>query len=111
MIRIGQLSLTDSYIQGGPMTATIKPAPAVTLADTIANALHKHIPDWRGAFDEQLAAIARDVMAAHGNDVLACLVAQPRQDRYQNTPGENRCAEHLGHELLTQHTVHHAPRL
>jgi hypothetical protein len=53
-------------MHGGQMSATITQQDVGTLADAIANALHKHIPDWPGAFEEQLVAIARDVLlAAH----------------------------------------------
>jgi hypothetical protein len=41
------------------------PTPTDALAETLAHALHRHLPDWPGIFDEQLAAIVRDVLAEH----------------------------------------------
>jgi hypothetical protein len=37
------------------------------LAATIAEALHRHVPDFQGIFYEQLLAVSRDVMAVHGS--------------------------------------------
>jgi hypothetical protein len=41
------------------------PTPTDALAETLAHALHRHLPDWPGIFDEQLSAIVRDVLAKH----------------------------------------------
>jgi hypothetical protein len=41
------------------------PTSTDALAETLAHALHRHLPDWPGIFDEQLAAIVRDVLAEH----------------------------------------------
>ena len=53
-------------IMGAPtVCANTTQRPTEALAETLALALHRHVPDWPGIFDEQLTAIVRDVLAEH----------------------------------------------
>jgi hypothetical protein len=63
------------------------------LVTAIALALHNHIPDWPGAFNEQLTAIAHDILKAHSR---ASTAGSDRQPSQQCQPTITATAKRMG---------------